>query len=82
MKVASRGTDFIRRHGLVGIGVALLEKVCHSVCAVGFQMLKPGSTLFFLAAAINPDIKLLFPTQHCACLLSHAFCYNNNELNP
>ena len=34
--MASKGNGTIRRCGLVGVGVVLLEEVCH--CGVGFEV--------------------------------------------
>jgi hypothetical protein len=36
------GSGTIRRCGLVGVGVALLKKVCHWRWALKFNMLKPA----------------------------------------
>jgi hypothetical protein len=42
LNVWSPESGSIRRYVIVGVGVALLEKVCYYRWALGFQMLKPG----------------------------------------
>lgn len=52
--------------GLVRVGVALLEKVCHWEWALKSQMLKPGPvshSLFLLPA--NPDVEFLATMPAC-----------------
>ena len=34
LKMLGPGSDTIRRYGLIGVGVALLEEVCHCGCCV------------------------------------------------
>jgi hypothetical protein len=71
------------RCGPVGVGVALLEEVCHWGRALRLQKLKAGpvSHLLFLLPA-NPDVELsasspssCLPVHHCA---SH---HDDNGLN-
>jgi hypothetical protein len=75
-----RGT--VRRCGLFGVGMALLEKVCHSRWALGFQKLKVGPVSLSLPAACDLKVELQVPSP-ALCLLAchHASCHDNTGLN-
>ena len=67
----------IRRRGLVGVGVALLEEVCV------WWWLKPGPvshTPFPLPVGLNVELSV---TSSAPCLPGHhhAFCHADNALN-
>ena len=49
----------IKKSGFVGVGVALLEEVCHWEWALGFQMLKPGPVSLSLPAAFPSRCRTL-----------------------
>lgn len=47
-----------RRYGFVGVGVALLDEMCHGVSdALMFEMLKQGPVSLILLPT-NPDVEL------------------------
>jgi hypothetical protein len=57
----------LRRCGITGAGVTLLEEQHHSSQALRFQKLKPGlvaHSLFLLSA--DPDVELSGTSQHYA----------------
>jgi hypothetical protein len=63
------GRSLIRRCGLVGVGVALLEKVCYWRLALRFQMLKTG-----LVAVSLPACCLLILMKTSQLLLQPHVC--------
>ena len=50
-RVAFEGIALLGGCGLFGVGVALLEEVCHWEWALGFQKLKPDPVCCFFPAA-------------------------------
>jgi hypothetical protein len=75
-------SDTIRRCDLVGVGVALLEEMCHcGGWALSSPMLKlcPMWTLLLL---LDPDVELSAPSP-APCLPGcyHASRHDDNELN-
>jgi hypothetical protein len=66
------GSNTIRRCGFVGIGVALLEEMCHWGWALGLQKPSPGLVPFSLHAAYRSRQRTLsfFPSTMSACTLS------------
>jgi hypothetical protein len=75
------GKGSMRRCGLVAVGVALLEEVCHCGKALRSQKLKPGLVHHFLPAAFGLDVEpsSLSPAP---CLPAHPHTphQGNNEL--
>ena len=71
MKMALIGTGSggtIRRCGLVGAGVVLLEEVCAWERALRAQKLKSGLVcLMYFLLPMDPDVELSAPLQH-VCL--------------
>jgi hypothetical protein len=74
-------SESIRRCGLAGVGVALLEEVCPSRWALKFQVLKPGPACFPSFCQSDSDAELL-ATSAASCLPScgHAPCHDDNGL--
>jgi len=75
------GNGTTRRCGLVGVGVALLEEVCH--CGDG--LLRPSPSCLRTVHSwlpLDEDIELSAPSP-APCLpgCCHASCYDDNELN-
>ena len=77
----------IRKHGLVGVGVALLEWVwlCWSKCVtgvVGFGISNAQARSSDLLLPLHPDTKLSAPSPAlCLPAFHHAFCYDDDGLN-
>lgn len=77
------GTDTIRKSGLVEVGEALLEEVCHWMQALRSQNFKPELAMYSLfLKPTDPDVQVLahspppwLPAWH------HASCHYNKELN-
>ena len=78
------GSGTIRRYGLVGVDVALLEELCH--CGAGFEFsytqAMPSVAYILSLLSVDQDIELSAPSPashlpaHC-----HASClYDNNGL--
>lgn len=74
----------MRRCGLVGVGMVLLEEVCH--CGGGpldliYAQVTPSDSDYFLLPS-NQDVVYLAttppPCRHACCLASH---HDNNGLN-
>ena len=57
-------SESIRRCGLAGVGVALLEEVCHSGWALGFQMLRSGPRFVLEACRSKCRILSYLSLQH------------------
>ena len=77
------GNCIIRRCSLVGVGVALLEEVCHWGWALRSQKLKPGPVahLFFLLPS-HLDVELSATSlAPCLPLWHHASRHDNNGLD-
>lgn len=72
--------DTIRRCGLDGIAVALLEEACHWNWALRFQIANPVPVSLFLVPTC-PDLEILAlsPALYLP-VCSHAFCHNDNGL--
>lgn len=60
------GGETIGRCGVIGVGMFLLEELCHWCWSFRFQRLKPV-LVSFSSIAINPDIEL--STTVSACML-------------
>lgn len=61
--------SIIRRCGLIGVSVALLEKMCHPEWILRFQKLNLGSVArssFLLPE--DAEVELSAPLQHHVCL--------------
>jgi hypothetical protein len=77
----SIGSGTIRRCGVAGVGVALLEELCHfgAGFAVSYAQATP-SVAQSLLLPVDHDVELLAPPgPHAGCC--HAFCQDNNGLN-
>jgi hypothetical protein len=80
-----KGSGIIRRCGLVGIGVALIEEVCH--CAgrlwglLGFRLLLSGGKIPSSWQPLGQDVELLAPPNPCLPAHCHASCPDDNGLN-
>jgi hypothetical protein len=57
----------IRKRVLVGVGVFLLEEVCHRF-EISRAQAKPSSVLFLLLADLDVDLRY-FPSTKSACVL-------------
>ena len=78
------GSDIIRMYALVGVGVALLEEVCH--CEVGFEVsyaqTMPRVAHNCLRLPLDQDVKLLAPSPApCLPVLCHISHHDDNGLN-
>jgi hypothetical protein len=64
------GSGTLRRCGLMGVGVALLEEVCHWGWALRFQILKPSPVWHSLPAAYRSRCTTLsfFSSTTPACM--------------
>ena len=63
-------SDTIMRCGLIGLGVTLLEEVCHWGWALRFQVLKPDPVSLSLPAAYSVQIlnaQLYLQDHVCIC---------------
>ena len=66
------GSGTVWRSGLLGIGVAFLDEVCHWGRALRFQMLKPGQCVFLFLLCAYPDVELSATSVRHFCLPAHA----------
>jgi len=75
------GSGTIRRYGFVGVGVALLEEVCHC----GHGLWDPPSNCQWdsvLLLSLDEDVELLVPSlAPYTSVYHHASSYNDNGLN-
>ena len=77
MKMTPIGAGTIKRCGLVGIGVALLEEVYHCGWALRFQMPKPGPVSLLLSV----DLELSASLAPCLPAYSYASYHDTNGRN-
>jgi hypothetical protein len=75
------GCGTIKRYGLVGVVVALLEEVCH--CGVGFETLLLAAHELVSSVCLKNKIQNSQLLSHHACLAGHchASCHDDNDLN-
>ena len=62
------GSGTVRRCGLVGVGMAFLDKVCHWQRTLRSQMLKPSQGVILFLLCVYPDVELSAPSVHHVCL--------------
>ena len=74
------GSNTIRRYGLVGVGMAVLEEVCHWGRALRFQMPKPGPVSLSLPANLNVELSAASAAP-CLPACPHAYHHGDNGLN-
>ena len=74
------GSGGVRWHGLAGVGVTLLEEVCHFVVSYVQATCHVAHNLSLLPS--DQDVKLSAPfLAPCLPARCHASCHDNNELN-
>jgi hypothetical protein len=72
----------IRKYGLDGVGVILLEEVFHWGWALGFQNPKPSLVLLLFLFSLDQDVELSATSlPPCLPLCHHDPCHDANGLN-
>ena len=75
-----QGSGTIKRCGLVGVGVALLEEVCH--CGGGLWDLSLSCLETVCSwLPLGEDVELSAPSAPCLPGCCHAFHHDDNGLN-